>query len=233
MDLTPDASGYLPTPRAMNWIEIWLAALTRPKASTYEEIIADPGAKPRRAYGWVFLATLISFLVSVLLMTLLGNPFAADLTEGQSGGYLAYAFIGILCAAPFVAVFSILSLIINSAIIQFIAGGFGGRGTFGQMVYATGAFLAPMTVVSSVIGGIPLVNCLGAFLGIYSLVLNVIAIKAVNQFDYGKAVLTLALYILGVVVLTGFLVAMTFVLLGPSFGSVFSNIIESGVPMLP
>ncbi|MDD5466364.1 MAG: hypothetical protein PHS96_01020 [Anaerolineales bacterium] len=80
---------------------------------------------------------------------------------------------------------------------------------------------------------IPLVNCLALPLGLYGLVLNVIAIKAVNQFSYGKAIATLALIILGVLMVSAFIAAIVFVTLAPAVGNVFSNIIERTIPLMP
>ncbi|MCJ7567131.1 MAG: hypothetical protein MUO58_06300, partial [Anaerolineales bacterium] len=62
--------------------------------------------------------------------------------------------------------------------------------------YALAAFTAPLTLLSGVIGWIPLVNCLTIPLGIYSLLLTLLAVKSVNRMSWGKTISTFAVLLL-------------------------------------
>ena len=57
------------------------------------------------------------------------------------------------------------------------------------MIYAYASFTAPLSLISAAMGLIPVIGCAGLFLGLYQLVLNVIAVKAVHQVDTGRAIL--------------------------------------------
>jgi len=215
---------------SLSWPQVWMRALTQPSVVTYEELIRDPGARPGRAYIWVVVASLIEFFVVMLGQLALVGSFGGDLQD-------ALPMIGLLgssvliCGAPIVAVLSLLALMISAGISQLVAGALGGIGTYSRLVYAIAAYLAPLSIITSVLGLIPFLGvCLIFPLGIYAIVLNVIAIKAVNQFDWGKAILSSAAIlgmILGIAVVLAAVVILILALLGPAVGNVFSNIIET------
>jgi len=80
------------------------------------------------------------------------------------------------------------------AIIQWIAKLFGGTGTYEKLLYAFAAITLPFTIISSILAlfsVIPYVGiCTGVIsigLSIYVLVLQVMAVKGVNRFDWGPA----------------------------------------------
>ena len=110
------------------------------------------------------------------------------------GGTAVGALIGGLCASPFAGLLSVVFFALGVAIIQWIAKLFGGTGTYEKLLYAFAAITVPFTIVSSLfalLSAIPYVGiCTGIIsfgLGIYALVLQVMAVKAVNRFGWGQA----------------------------------------------
>ena len=109
----------------------------------------------------------------------------------------------------------------------------GGTGTYAKLAYAFAAYLAPLTLVSSFISAIPLVNCLTLPIAIYGIVLNVIAVKAVHQFGWGKALASSVLVFAGILLVVAVGVIVILALLGPAIGTVFSNIVEGITTPVP
>ena len=111
---------------------------------------------------------------------------------------------------------------------------FNGRGSYNQLAYAFGAILAPYMLVSSVLtllSAIPYVgfcfSAIAGIAGIYILVLEIMAVKGVNQFGWGAAIGSLLIPVLAIVFLCACLVAVTLALLGPVMGDVFNGINQS------
>ena len=50
----------------MSLVETWIAAFTKPKEDTYAKIAAQPSASASKAFLWVFLASLLTSLVSLV-----------------------------------------------------------------------------------------------------------------------------------------------------------------------
>ncbi|NCQ35776.1 hypothetical protein GW813_12060, partial [bacterium] len=74
---------------------------------------------------------------------------------------------------------------------------FKGTGSYSQLVYAAAAFTAPLMLISGAISALSLIltpyivlcfSILSIGLGIYALVLWVVAVKGVNGFGWGEAV---------------------------------------------
>jgi hypothetical protein len=213
--------------RSFSWSEVWVEALTKPSVETYEDIVADPGASASKAYTWVLIAAFISYGVAV------GLSFLLDSILGVTGLQQYSLFEGItssvivlMCCAPILSLLAVLGLAINAAISQFVAGILGGSGSYNELVYAFGAYQAPLTLIAAALGAIPYLNCLTSILlGVYGIVLNVIAIKAVNKFDWASAIISSVVVVVGIIAVFGCIVIGFLALLGPIVGDVFSNII--------
>ncbi len=226
-----DIGAPSPAAASLPWHQVWAKALT-PSEQSYQELISDPNATPTRAYTWVAVSSLIGGALSVLLSGLFQLLFGAAASGSSEelgvavGSGASVLLIQLFCVVPVVVVFSVLGLMISAAIMQWIAGALGGTGTYAKLVYAFGAYVAPLTLISGLIGAIPIVNCLAFPLGIYGIVLNVTAIKAVNQFGWGKAVASSLIIVVGVLVFVACATIVLLALLGPAIGNVFSNVIE-------
>ena len=220
----------------MPWHQVWIAAITKPNEENFRDLAALPNAKASTAYLWVFLSYIVVFLVTFVAQLTLGLPSIAqqfseaglgDLPLDDMGG----ALIGLICVSPFAAAFSILGFMIIVALTQWVAKLFGGTGSYDKLAYLFGAIQAPMMLVSSVfvlLGMIPVVGmCFGIFsmgISIYMLVLQVMAVKAVNNFDTGKAIG--AIFLPGIVfgIFICCCIALGLAVAGPAVGEVFSEI---------
>lgn len=221
-----------PTYEPLSWWDSWLKALTRPSVDTYERIANDPQASTIRAATWIFFSSLVGLFISVPL-TLLFNPDLVtqlQQTTGQMGSALAAALGLMLCIVPFSAALSTLGMMISTGLIQLAARFLGGQGTYEGTFNALAAITAPITPITSLLGAIPLVGgCLALPLGLYVLVLDVIAIKASNRFGWGSAIA--ALLLPGLVI--GGLCCCAAFALASLMGVALQDLINQGVIPMP
>lgn len=197
-------------PGPAGWLPVWIKAVTRPSEQTYIELAEHPDASSRTAYIWVFLAGTLSGIVQAFASTIRVATGAAPmlqqipgldqylppevLNSGAAGGAGIMSLIGGICAAPFAGLLSVVFFALGIAIIQWIAKLFGGAGSYEKLVYVMAAITVPFTLVSAVsvlLSVIPFVGlCMSVIsfaLAIYALVLQVMAVKAVNGFGWGPA----------------------------------------------
>ena len=59
-----------PPAEKLRWFKVWTSAITQPSTETFEWILRDPQASPRRAYLWVFITSLISMIITGVYSTL-------------------------------------------------------------------------------------------------------------------------------------------------------------------
>jgi hypothetical protein len=91
---------------------------------------------------------------------------------------------------PVVAALIVVGTIIVVGLQHLVARALGGQGVFDDMIYSYASFSAPISLITSAMGMIPLVGCLSLFVVFYALALNVIAVKAVHRLDTGRAILS-------------------------------------------
>lgn len=225
-----------PSSSSTSFFQTWITALSRPNEQTYAALANSPEANANKAYLWVFLAALVNFFFAALVqgavMRNMLQQFGQDadfLSNGVGGG-----FVAALCGAPLSAAFSVLFFAITVAIVQWIAKMFGGQGSYNQLAYAFGAITAPYMLLSSVftlLSAIPYVGFCFATIaglgGIYILVLEIIAVKGVNQIGWGAAVGSLLIPVFAIVFLCTCLVVGIFAVLAPMIGDVFNGINQS------
>ena len=226
----------IPAGGSTSFFQTWITALTKPDEKTYAALANSPGANANKAYLWVFIAALLNFFFAVLVkgavMRNMFQQFGQDvsfLNNGFAGGLVAA-----ICGAPISAAISVLFFAVTVAVIQWIAKMFGGQGSYNQLAYAFGAILAPYMLVSSVLtllSAIPFVglcfSAIAAIAGIYILVLEIMAVKGVNQIGWGAAIGSLLIPVLVIVFLCACLVVGILALLGPMIGDVFDSINQS------
>jgi hypothetical protein len=200
--ITPPSPG---APGPAGWMSVWIKAVTQPNEQTFVDITEHPDMSAKTAYIWVFIAGTFSGIIQAFaqaISTATGLNALSQIPgleqyfpQTTGGGGLAIgAFIGGICAAPFVGLLSVLFFALLVAIIQWIAKLFGGAGTYDKLLYAFAAISVPFTIISSIFvlfSAIPFVGiCTGIIslgLSIYVLVLQVMAVKAVNRFGWGEA----------------------------------------------
>ena len=223
------------------FFQVWMDALTKPNESTFAEMAASPNAKATTAYIWIFVGYLVEFFLSSLVQ---GVAMRRMLEQyGNSGGQLANGFgvglITAICGAPIIAVIATIFFAIGTAVIQWVAKMFGGKGNNGQLAYALAAILAPFSIVAGVLSLLSAIPFIGfcfsvivAIAGLYILVLEIMAIKGVNQFGWGAAIGSL--FIPGLVIgfLCACLVGGSLMLLGPAIKNMFQQI-QQGLGTTP
>ncbi len=223
--MTDMPSEPVPEARPESVFQIWTRALTKPSEFTYADLAASPRAKATTAYLWMFVASLIQFFLSILVQRQMMNNFQRyGLNLGQFGnrGGIGAILVGLVCVAPIMAAFSTLVFAVMVAIMQWLARMFGGTGTYDQLAYALAAIAAPLTILGGILGlfsAIPYAGLcfglIGLLVGLYILVLQLLAIKGVNHIGWGGAI---GAYFIPILVL-GFLCAC---LTGLSLASVFA-----------
>jgi hypothetical protein len=216
--------------------QTWVKALTKPNESTYAEIASSPNAKATTAYLWVFLSSLVASFFSLIVQQLTVGSRLSQAGLGNDQGFGTIA-ITIICGAPIAAAIGTLGFALIVALIQWIAKMFGGRGTNDQLAYVYAAIGVPYSLISSIfilLAAIPYVGiCFNVILGLaglYVLVLQIMAVKAINQFGWGQAVGSVLLPGVGLVIVCGCIVGGLFVLMGPALQEVFKQINQSLAP---
>jgi len=224
------------------WFSTWMTAVTKPNEQTFATMAQHPDAMSvNRAFLWIFLAGTISALIngvfqSILELTGFGSqtPGLADLFGGAERG-IAFTLGVTICVSPIAGALAVLFFAIGVGIVQWVATMFKGTGTFSQLAYTMAAISVPVSLVSSVLtpfSSIPIVNiCTGLVslvVGIYAIVLELMAIKGVNKFGWGEAAGSLflpGLVLVCCIAVPGVIAVMR--LLGPKIGNTFSTISNS------
>jgi hypothetical protein len=207
------APGLAEPPPTFSWLGAWRAALTRPSVATYTDLLLDPKASLRRAVAWLFSATLLTYLFGVVIQAVVFPGMLAEVIRDASE--TAPAGVGLtptvvlvlsLACTPFLAGFVLLTYLVGFGLIHFIASALGSQGSYSEMVYTHAAYLAPLTLLTTLLGMIPVVNCLTVPLGLYSFGLQLMALKAATRMGWGRVFATL--------LIVGVLIGLVVVVLG-------------------
>ena len=209
------------TPPGLSWRDTFIKALTQPNEVAYQQIAADAPPNDNKAYRWIFICGTIAWFISALVGGLIFPT--TTIIGGQS--YSSSGSVLSLVCAPVVGIIEVLGFALGSAIIQAIARALGGTGTYARFRYTYAAFSAPMFIVTTVIAAIPVIGLLSFVLSFYSLYINILVVKTVNQFDWGRAIV--AAFVIPLVfgcVIAGIVAVVVLGVLGPAIGNVYSNI---------
>jgi hypothetical protein len=230
----PTNAPMLPPPSGVSeWVTVWRDALTRPSDLTYARIAQSPNAKTTTALLWIFIGSLVSSLLAIpaqgaWMRQMIQNMGLEEQGFPTAGGGIMTA----ICGAPIGAVISVVLFAVVIGIVQALAKMFGGRGTFDQLAYAIAAIVTPFYLVSgvlSLLSAIPYVGfCFGLLTlaaGIYVLVLEVMAVKGVNQFGWGQAMASLLLPVFAVVCCLSVAVGALFSMASPEMMDIFNSIL--------
>jgi hypothetical protein len=222
----PSNAPMLPPPSGVSaWFSVWRDALTRPSDQTFARIAQSPNAKMSTAFLWVFLGSLVSSLLTIPAQGQMTRQMMQSLgLEEQGLPAAGGGLITAICGAPIAALISVVMFAIVVGIVHLLARMFGGRGTFDQLAYAIAAIVTPFYLVSGVFGllsAIPAVGfcfgLLGFAAGLYVLVLEVMAVKGVNQFGWGQALASMLLPVFAIACCFAVAAAALFQALGPEF----------------
>ncbi len=215
-----------------SFFQVWIKAVTRPSEQTFAQIAASPKAKAMTGFLWAF----IGFLVELILVSLVQGARMRSMLQqygldNRFGGGAVATLVRVVCGAPVLALIVTLFFAIDVFIVQWLAKMFGGKGTADQLAYAMGAIVAPFAMVAGVLGllsAIPFVGLcftiVSFLLSLYIVVLNVMAVKGVNQFGWGPAIGSLFIPALVIGFLCGCLVVGSLALLGPAIRDALQQI---------
>jgi len=250
MNQTPSNTPLMDSPPGpAGWLPVWIKAVSQPNEQTFIAITEQPDATSRTAFIWVFIAGTISGIVQSILRTIIlatggvpqmpipGLEQFSQQPVGGDASSIGISLVTGLCLSPVAGLISILFFAIFTAITQWVAKLFGGSGTFEKLAYGLAAVTVPFTLVSSVltlVSAIPYVNiCTGILsfgLGIYALVLEIMAVKAVNRFGWGAATGSILLPAFAIAFFCACLIVAGAALLAPVIGNVFGQGMPSFSP---
>jgi uncharacterized membrane protein len=203
---------------SFSWLGAWRAALTRPSVATYTDLLLDPRMSLRRAAAWLFTCSLLAYLLGLLLQaTVFPGTLAEVISEASQTGPLefqatpAVLLLLSLACMPFMAAMSLATYLLGFALLHFTASALGSQGSYTELVYAHAAYLAPLTLLTTLLGMIPLVQCATLPLALYSLGLQLMALKAATRMTWGRviAVLAVVLVLITLLAVVGVLVWMS------------------------
>lgn len=142
-----------------------------------------------------------------------------------SGAWAAYGFGGAsVFASTFVSgiVGQFLGWIIAGGIFYLFAKLLGGKGTFTTQIYLMALYMAPLAVISSILGLVPYVGSwISLLVMIYGLYLLTLALKEAHNYTMGRAVLTWLIPVI--------LLAVIFVILMMVAVALFSSLLGSSL----
>jgi hypothetical protein len=130
---------------------------------------------------------------------------------------------------------TVVSFYLASGLVYLGSRILGGSGDFGTQTYLQSLFTVPIGIVTSILSLVYLVpvigGCLGGLIGlalsIYAIILNVRALKVAHNLTTGKAIAAILIPGLIIGVIVACLLAGALVLLAPTIGEVFEDIVNN------
>ncbi len=196
------------------WYEIWRDVWTNPGLEAFWSILKERDHSATRGLIWIGVTSLVLGLAGAVVSGPLYNNITGQLPSVLSAGEAVLTGVCTVVLAP---IFTIISMIILTAVFHFIAKLFKGNGTWGDLVFCIATVVAPASIISGVLGIIwQLVSqvqilfflvaiffgIIGIALAIYNIILYILAIRAAENVGTGGAIGTVLIPI-GVIVVLG------------------------------
>ncbi len=201
-------------------LQTWINVLTKPGEEVFAAEREKSSATLSTALLWIIAASVITALLGALQATIYSSPMGgfgqimdllpADLQNelgtaeeaGASGG-AAFNFALII--------FGPIFFLIGVGVYHLIATVLGGRGQYGRYAYLSATYSAPLMIVGSVLGFIPVLGgCLSLILGIYQFVLTYYAVKVEYGLSQGRAIVVVVIPVVAGLALAICLVTVVF-----------------------
>ncbi|MCY3707614.1 MAG: Yip1 family protein [Caldilineaceae bacterium] len=192
-------------------LQTWINVLTKPGEEVFAAEREKTSATLSTALVWMILAAVVTALLGLLQAQILGSAMGGmgqivDLLPSELQG--EFGTIAESSATEWTG-FSLLSIIflplfflIGVGVYHLIATVLGGRGQYGRYAYLTATYSAPLMIVGSVLGFVPVLGgCLNLILGIYQFVLTYYAVKVEYGLSQGRAVVVVVIPLLAGLVL--------------------------------
>lgn len=184
-----------PAQRSWHWARVWTQVVFRPSVRTFEQIFADSNAQYSRAYLWVFTSVFLTLGAGVTLLLIQGNGSLVS----QFGSFGAAYFFGVLPAALLIAIIGggawvLLTELWVAALDMLIGRAPEDSHAYVRLLYAFGAFLAPLVAISALVAlfasfRFPALYLLQAAICLYALVLAMLAARAVYRASWTRTIL--------------------------------------------
>lgn len=190
--------------------QTWMKVLTSPGADVFLAEREKPSATLTTGLVWIILAALVTALLGLLrtqlnASSLDGLAEMVGLMPPDLRGYMEMILNNdslISNASLSSIIITPLFFIIGVGILHLVASVLGGRGQFGRYAYLNATYAAPLAMISSLLGFVPVVGgCLGGILTIYGWVLTYFATKVEYGLSDGRAIVVVLAPILAVFVL--------------------------------
>jgi len=192
-----------------------IAVLTRPSASTFEE-------HEQNNLGWALIYSLIAGVINAIINWIGSLVFPQQIVDmpGIEPG-MAAAQPGLFGLIIGSLIGTTIGLLIYWGIVYGLGRAFGGTGAFGELAYGFALFSAPLTVLGTLVGIIPVVGgFISLAVAIYSLYLTYLAIQSGMNLPANKALyvvlILLAIAVAIVACIVIFFAAVIAALLGAS-----------------
>ncbi|GAB4435878.1 MAG: Yip1 family protein [Chloroflexi bacterium OHK40] len=158
-----------------------IAVLTRPSVSTFEE-------HEKNNLAWALIYSLIAGVINAIIAAIAASLGLGAATMAGLDPEVAPAQPDILGTVFGAILFTVLILLIAWGITYGLGRAFGGTGQFGELAYNLSLFAAPLSVIGSLLGLIPIVGGIAAFaLSVYNLYLTYLAIQSGMNLPSNKA----------------------------------------------
>ena len=182
---------------AISWYDAWSTALLSPTVEGYQSLINHAGVNVSTPLTWIFITTLLTYIViGVLGASLLSSQMKFILSQvpGMDPRILAGGTaLFLLIAIPLIAILMAAGQACGAGILHGIAFVLGGQGKYSQLLYASAAFTCPMSIISSIIAAIPVVNMASPLISLWLIYLELTALRAVYRLSWGRAITALLL----------------------------------------
>ncbi len=179
-------------------IRQWVSVTTQPGRASFDE------ARPHSDLGLAVLGIALAGLVAAVLNFLSTIVFGAtvmglaglipgeDFAEAVLPTFMSVFGSGVgIVLGPVVTVAGFLIL---SGVLYVVAMILGGEGSFTEQSYLLSLFQAPLNIVTSVLGLIPIAGgCLNIGVWVYGIVLGVFAIQSAHRMTTGRAAVVVLL----------------------------------------
>lgn len=207
-----------------NMVSTWFSVLSQPSRETMAQTKEQPGASLGTGLLWIMIAAVITAIFGYLQVSMaLGGATGMEAMMGQMDLppemqeqmdqlFDSGMFAGMLGGASLASLFlAPIAFFFWTGLYHLIANLLGGEGSYGRFAFLYAAINAPLTILSAVLGFIPLLgSCLALLMSIYGIVLLVFAVGAEYHLSNGRsvAVVLLPLVILFGLAICGFIVVV-------------------------
>ncbi|NWF79893.1 MAG: YIP1 family protein [Chloroflexi bacterium] len=166
-----------------------IAVLTRPSVATFEEY-------EKNNLGWALIYSVIAGVINAIISAIraalfpvtLNPEMQAQLEASGIDPTTAAAQPGLFASIVGTIIATVIGLLIVWGLTYLLGRAFGGTGEFGELAYDMALFGAPLTVIASLLGLIPILGSIAAIgVAIYNLYLTYLAIQSGMNLPGNKA----------------------------------------------